>query len=174
MEHENSGTTTHLHNFRNRNLLDVFFSFANRFGPNFCWQVVFPTRTLTHSNLAQPNNRPKKKTTSNQLSSAALQPNPQKATSNQQLCAWRFYNIQALCLIRLVEMAVISPSSTGAGIKAFIDVFDEDGALISTIFALGLVVWHLSWRKIKWPKGGGKKKLRFLVGHFSIWTLFRK
>lgn len=52
-----------------------------------------------------------------------------------------FYNIQFICLLRLVEMAVISPSSTGAGIKAFIDVFDEDGPLISTIFALGLVVW---------------------------------
>lgn len=37
----------------------------------------------------------------------------------------RYYNIQSLCLIRLVEMAVRSPSSTGAGIKAFIDVFDE-------------------------------------------------
>lgn len=52
-----------------------------------------------------------------------------------------YYNIQAISLIRLVEMAVRTPSSTGAGIKAFIDVFDEDGALISTIFALGLVVW---------------------------------
>lgn len=52
-----------------------------------------------------------------------------------------FYNIQFICLMRLVEMAVRTPSSTGAGIRAFIDVFDEDGALISTIFALGLVVW---------------------------------
>ena len=37
----------------------------------------------------------------------------------------RYYNIQSLCLVRLVEMAVRTPSATGAGIRAFIDVFDE-------------------------------------------------
>ena len=37
----------------------------------------------------------------------------------------RYYNIQAVCLIRLVEMAMRTPSSTGAGMKAFIDSFDE-------------------------------------------------
>lgn len=52
-----------------------------------------------------------------------------------------YYNIQSLCLVRLVEMAVRTPSATGAGIRAFIDVFDEDGPLIGTIFAFGAVVW---------------------------------
>ena len=37
----------------------------------------------------------------------------------------RYYNIQSLCLVRLVEMAVRMPSATGAGIRAFIAVFDE-------------------------------------------------
>jgi len=52
-----------------------------------------------------------------------------------------YYNIQSLCLVRLVEMAVRMPSATGAGIRAFIAVFDEDGPLIGTIFAFGAVVW---------------------------------
>ncbi|CAE7254936.1 unnamed protein product [Symbiodinium natans] len=37
----------------------------------------------------------------------------------------RYYNIQSICLVRLVEMAVRVPSATGAGIRAFIDIFDE-------------------------------------------------
>ena len=37
----------------------------------------------------------------------------------------RFYNIQFISLVRMIEMAVRTPSATGAGIKAIIDTFDE-------------------------------------------------
>ena len=36
-----------------------------------------------------------------------------------------FYNIQSICLVRMIEMSVRTPSTTGAGIRAFINVFDE-------------------------------------------------
>jgi hypothetical protein len=53
----------------------------------------------------------------------------------------RFYNIQFICLLRLVEMAVISPSSTGAGIKAFIDVFDEERLFFHRMGNDGNTLW---------------------------------